>query len=98
MIAVAIIDSLGRLFRRLLMELDTGTMLVATVAFCGSIHEVDLDRAADELQQAGFEVHRLPRKYRKYLAHPLDDMELSLVWRRVRQGLCAFGGNLPRCL
>jgi hypothetical protein len=35
--------------------------------------ELDVDRAADELQQAGYKVFRLPAKYRGRVAHPLDD-------------------------
>jgi hypothetical protein len=42
------------------------------VIFSGE-YENDVDGAASELQQAGYEVHRLPEKYRPYLAHPRDD-------------------------
>ena len=45
------------------------TRLVATCAFWGGEPEF----AADELRQAGYEVFRLPDRYRGCLAHPLDD-------------------------
>jgi hypothetical protein len=34
---------------------------------------IDVDGAAAALQKAGYTVHRLPEKYRKYLQLPLDD-------------------------
>ena len=61
------------------------TQLVATVAFTGNFGdpeytndpegdcELDVDRAADELRQAGYEVTRLPDRLGARLAHPLDD-------------------------
>src|SRR5262245_58429974 len=61
------------------------TKLVASVAFTGDFGdpeytndaerncELDVDRAADELRQAGYEVTRLPDRFGALLAHPLDD-------------------------
>src|SRR5262249_1354751 len=61
------------------------TKLVAIVAFAGDFGdpeytndaerncELDVDRAAFELRQAGYEVTRLPDRLGGRLAHPLDD-------------------------
>ena len=61
------------------------TKLMATVAFAGDFGdpeytndaertcELDVDRAADELRQAGYEVTQLPDRLGGHLAHPLDD-------------------------
>jgi hypothetical protein len=44
----------------------------ALVVFSGEL-DPDPDAAAEELRHAGFEVHRLPKKYRALLDHELDD-------------------------
>jgi hypothetical protein len=61
------------------------TRLMASVAFAGDFGDpeythdaqrdctLDVDAAAAELRQAGYEVFRLPDKYGGHLAHPLDD-------------------------
>jgi hypothetical protein len=48
------------------------TRVMAYVAF-GVENEYDADRAAAELEQAGYEVHRMPEKYRRLLEIPGDD-------------------------
>jgi hypothetical protein len=60
--------------------------LMASVAFSGGFGDpeftndpdneivLDVDRAAAELREAGYEVLRLPDKYRGHLTHPLDDL------------------------
>ena len=47
--------------------------LMALIAFAGDDSELDVDRAADELRLAGYEVFRLPAKYGGRLLIPLDD-------------------------
>jgi hypothetical protein len=49
------------------------TKLMAWVVFSGDDDELDVDRAADELQRAGYNVLRMPDGYGGRLAHPLDD-------------------------
>ena len=48
--------------------------------------ELDVDRAAVELLQAGYKVSRLPDKYTAQLAHPLDNFIEAVV----------FGCNDPK--
>jgi hypothetical protein len=47
--------------------------LMALIAFGGVCENLDVDAAAAKLRQAGYEVFRLPDKYRERLFHPLDD-------------------------
>jgi hypothetical protein len=49
------------------------TLAIFGGGLLGPGFEPDVDAAAAEVQQAGYEVLRLPDKYRKYLYHPLDD-------------------------
>ena len=65
--------------------------LMATVAFGGDFGDpkfthdpendiqLDVDAAATELQQAGYEVFRMPEKYRGRLAHPRDDFIEAVI-------------------
>jgi hypothetical protein len=46
---------------------------VATVAFSGDAPELDVDRAAAELQRAGYQVTRLPDELRARLVFAGDD-------------------------
>lgn len=67
------------------------TKLVARVAFGGGLGdpefthdverncELDVDAAAAELRQAGYEVFRMPDKYSVLLAHPLDDFIEAII-------------------
>jgi hypothetical protein len=67
------------------------TQLMASVAFGGGLGdpdfvsdmereiELDVDSAANELRQAGYEVSRLPDKYCARLAHPLDDFIEAVI-------------------
>jgi hypothetical protein len=54
--------------------------LKANVVFSGDAADPpDVDGAADKLRKAGFDVYRLPDKFRRHLAHPLDDfLELRI--------------------
>jgi len=55
------------------------TRLMAYIAF-GTEIEYDADGAATELEQAGYEVHRLPEKFRRLLEIPGDDhMEVVIT-------------------
>jgi hypothetical protein len=47
--------------------------LTANIVFSGESEGLDVDAAAAELRQAGYEVLRLPDEYRGRLSHPLDD-------------------------
>ena len=50
--------------------------------------DLDADLAADELRQAGYEIYRLPDRYRARLAHPLDNFVEAVV----------FGPNDPKVI
>jgi hypothetical protein len=52
---------------------DAAKPKLMTLAIFSGTREPDVDAAAAEVQQAGYEVLRLPDKYRKHLYHPLDD-------------------------
>jgi hypothetical protein len=55
------------------------TMMMLRVAFSGDISGVDPERAAEELQRAGFQIYRFPAGYRTRFDHPLDDhIELTI--------------------
>jgi hypothetical protein len=99
----------------------TATKLVAIVAFSGEFGDpeftndperdcdLDPDRAADELRQAGYEVHRLPKKYFGHLYHPLDDFieamlpgsddptVIDAVWKEVQAIVWQYGGDCTEC-
>jgi hypothetical protein len=90
------------------MQFDAGTtLLVATVAFSGDSPDLDLDRAADELRQAGFEVRRLPKKYWRRLIHQLDDFlevtcpgvpkAVDTLWNRIEAIVSPHGGLCDTC-
>jgi hypothetical protein len=55
--------------------------LVAIVVFGGDLpwDKLDVDRAAVELQQAGYAVARLPDKLAARLVHPLDDFIEAVI-------------------
>lgn len=67
------------------------TKLMAVVAFGGGLGdpeytndpeceiELDPERAAAELRQAGYDVFLLPDKYSPRLAHPLDDFIEAVI-------------------
>ena len=105
------------------MKLDAVTtkMLVAIIVFAGGFgdpdftndlerdFDVDPDRAADELRQAGYEVHRLPKKYSARLTHPLDDFieatipgpddpsVIDAVMKQVQAIVWQYGGCCDEC-
>jgi len=80
------------------------TRLMAYIAF-GCEQDYDADGAATRFEQAGYEVHRLPEKYRRQLEFPGDDhMEVVITGRdedAVMAEVCAiadkFGGNCIEC-
>src|SRR5215467_1131537 len=104
-------------------DATTITKLVAIIAFSGNFADpeftndpelacdLDPDRAADELRQAGYEVHRLPKKYFGRLSHPLDDFieatiiitgsydlsVLDAVWEQVQAIVSPYGGDCAEC-
>jgi len=102
-------------------DVVTTTKLVAIVAFSGEFGDpeftndperdcdLDPDRAADELRQAGYEVHRLPKKYFGRLYHPLDDFieamipgpddpgVISAVRKHVNAIVWKYGGICDEC-
>jgi hypothetical protein len=82
------------------------TQVMAYVAFSGySDYPIDVDGAAVALQEAGYTVHRLPDKYRKYSQLPLDDhMEVVIAGRdmddvfdEVQDIVDNFGGDCIEC-
>ena len=75
--------------------------LMARIAFNGYKPVLDIDGLAVELQQAGYEVHRIPEKYRKRLDISLDDhLEVVIaghdeneVWKEI-DGIAERHGGL----
>jgi hypothetical protein len=79
------------------------------IAFSGYMGNADVDGAAAALQKAGYIVHRLPDKYRKYLELPLDDhMEAvfatpdndentTRIWDEINAIVDKFGGYCGEC-
>lgn len=67
--------------------------------------ELDVDAAAAELRQAGYEVFRLPEKYDGRLSHPLDDFIeartegpddhkiLDAMRHEINAIVCKYGGD-----
>jgi hypothetical protein len=81
---------------------------MAYIAFNGCDNpDLDVDGAAAALREAGYTVHRMPEKYRRYLQLPLDDhMEAvtaapdgyeSEVEEEVRAIADRFGGDCIGC-
>jgi hypothetical protein len=103
------------------MERATTKLVVGVVAFCGNFGDpdhtndpendrvLDPDRAADELRQAGFEVHRFPRRYWGRLAHPLDDFlevtcpdpgipeVVDAIWDQIEAIVSPYAGYCDSC-
>jgi hypothetical protein len=102
-------------------DVVTTTKLLAIVAFSGEFGDpeftndperdcdLDPDRAAEELRQAGYEVHRLPKKYFGRLYHPLDDFieatipgpddprVIDAVMKQVQAIVWQYGGCCDEC-
>ncbi|HEY2531702.1 MAG TPA: hypothetical protein VGJ20_27880 [Xanthobacteraceae bacterium] len=87
--------------------------VMALVVFSGDLpyDELDVDRAALELQQAGYKVTRLPDKLGGRLLHPLDDfMEVAIefeglatddvidtIWHEIDDIVDPYGGLVGEC-
>jgi hypothetical protein len=66
-------EAMGKDEGRKMFEQPARPQVIALVVFSGDMPEVDADRAAFELERAGYRVTRLPDKMVARLAHPLDD-------------------------
>jgi hypothetical protein len=85
------------------------TKFSALVAFGGDCDNVDPDQAADELRRAGYEVRRLPDKYRRLLDHPRDDFlevifpcvddpkAINFVWKEIDRIANPYAGCCDEC-
>src|SRR5882672_6504690 len=62
-----------------MFEQPARQQVIALVVLSGDLPEVDVDRAAFELERAGYRVTRLPDKMAARLHHPLDDFLEALI-------------------
>ena len=62
----------GRNWDAALANGGAASRLVATIIFSGDL-DPDPKAAADALREAGYEVTKMPKKFRPLLAHPRDD-------------------------
>jgi predicted metal-dependent peptidase len=60
-------------------EQPTRPRVIVVVAFSGNDEDLNVDRAALELEQCGYEVTRLPDELAARQTHPLDDVLEALI-------------------
>jgi len=83
--------------------------IMATIVFSGDLNP-DPDAAAVALRKAGYEVRRMPEKFRPTLAHPRDDFIEALIesdgsddkivdaiWKEIDTIVDQYGALCPQC-